>query len=401
MKALATPTKTIDVTHVIPYMHPKSGGPPVVVDRLCRQLVKRDFRVRVVTTDLFAQDETTTAWAEPFRSAYAMDVYPASGPGSFGYSRALKLQMESIVAQSRLVVLHTVWTYVSLVAAKACQRQGVPYLVMPHGMLDPASMGRKPWKKQLYGSLFEWRNLRRAAGMIYTHAEEERLAAESVSGLPRSFLMPLGADEPPVASRDELAGEFFAAHPELKDRELVVFLGRLHSKKGLDLLIPAMQTLAHARPAAHLVLVGQGSPEYERELHALAAKWNVAGRITWTGSLSGREKWAALSAGKVFALPSYQENFALVVVEALRLGLPVVLSRRVNICPDIVQAGAGLECALNPVSVAETLTEYLEHPQLAHEAGERGQALVAQHYTWPRAADRFVEIYHQVIDQNH
>src|SRR5262249_32164051 len=142
-------------------------------------------------------------------------------------------------SSSRLVHLHTLWTYPTWAAVRACRRHNVPYVVMPHGMIDPNSLARKQLKKYLYGNLIEWRNLRGAHAMLYTHEEEQRLAESTVRGLPRGYVASLGCDDPPEADRGHLAEEFLSKRAELRGKRIVLFLGRLHPKKGLDLLLGA------------------------------------------------------------------------------------------------------------------------------------------------------------------
>ena len=343
---------TFDVLHVVPYMHPRAGGPPVVVDRLCRRLTDRGWTSRVISTDTFS-DPGDRSWLEAYEGHYPLEVYPSRGPGSYSYSRSLAAQLDRLVPQCRLVHLHTVWTYPTWAAMKACRRHGVPYVVMPHGMLDPYSLERKWLKKQLYGRLIEWPNLRRAKAMIYTHDAERQLAESSIAGLPSGYIVPLGSDEPPQAGRNVLAEEFLCEHPHLRGRAVVTFLSRLHPKKGLDLLIPAFADLVTRRPSAHLVLVGPGEESYVQRLRQMVEQFSIAESVTFIGPLEGRAKWAALAASNVFVLPSFQENFAIVVVEAQRMGVPVVLSRRVNIWEDIVSGGGGVACDLNLQSISD------------------------------------------------
>src|SRR5262249_22116478 len=153
---------------------------------------------------------------------------------------------------------------------RACRNAQVPYIVMPHGMLDPHSLKRKWLKKQLYGRFVEWPNLRRARAVVYTTLEERRLAESSVAGLPPAYMVPLGADDPPAAPNAELAEEFLQAHPQLRGKVLVTFLSRLHPKKGLDLLIPGFALLATQHPDAQLVLVGPGEADYVLQLRQIA-----------------------------------------------------------------------------------------------------------------------------------
>lgn len=386
-----------DILHVIPYMHPDAGGPPVVVDRLCRMLVARGWKVHVLTTDALAPPGDG-AWTERYRDGYPLSIHPGRGPGAFGYSASLRRAMESLVAESRLVHVHTLWTYPGWQAMRVCRALRVPYLVMPHGMLDPNSLGRKWLKKRLYGAALEWPNLRRAAGMLYTHEEEQRLAEASVRGLPRGWVAPLGSDVPPEAPRHLLAEEFLRTQPELRGHRLVVFLGRLHAKKGLDLLIPAFAQTVACSPDVRLLLIGDGSPSYTRQLRQEVARAGLETAVTFAGMLSGRAKWAALAAASLLALPSYQENFGLVVVEALALGVPVILSRRVNLWRDVVQAGAGFDCDLTPTSLAEAMLGLLNAPDAGEEVGRQGQRLVERQFTWSHHAACVEEAYRLVLD---
>ena len=388
--------RIIDVRHVIPYMHPAAGGPPVVVDRLCRVLPDHGYRCHVASTDMFART-VDRAWLQQFQGSYPVTICKSRGPGTYSYSRELFAQLDGLVAKSHLVHLHTVWTYPTWAAMRVCRRHRVPYIVMPHGMLDPHSLERKWTKKQLYGRLIEWPNLRRANGMVYTHQAEQELAEASVSGLPTGFIVPLGTDDPPQASREILADEFLSANPVLRDKDLIVFLSRLHSKKGLDLLIPAFARVAARHPRAHLVLVGPGDPSYIASLQHLAAQQGVAARCNFTGPLEGRAKWTALAAATVFALPSYQENFALVVVEAQRMGVPVLISRRVNIWQDIVTAGGGVVAELSIGGVTDSLESLFADRSSASIMGRRGQQFVSAHYRWDLSAQALSRVYQQVL----
>jgi glycosyltransferase involved in cell wall biosynthesis len=376
----------VNITHVVPYMHPNAGGPPVVVDRICRRLAARGHRVRVITTDALAGGGP--GWERAYADGgYELDVHRATGRGPFAYSRTLAAALRAAAAESDLVHLHTVWTYPTLRAAWACRKAGTPYLVMPHGMLDPNSVRRKRVKKWLYAKFVEAPNLRRAAGLVYTHPEEERLARQSVSGLPGGRIVPLAADEPPTDDRDRLAAEFFAGHPELTGSKIVLFLGRLHPKKGLDLLLPAFAEVAHRVPEARLVLVGPGDPAYTARLVARAAAAGIAERVAFLGPLTGRDKWAALAAARAFALPSYQENFAITVVEALAVGTPVLLSRRVNIWSEVEAAGAGVISELDTALIAGNLLKVIGNAEFAGLLGNNGRALVRQTYNWDRTTD--------------
>ena len=384
------------ILHLIPYMHPSAGGPPVVVHQWCSELTRRGWSPEVLTTDAYAP-ESDKAWIDEYRRSYPIEIGLHFGPKGYGYSPELKKMLVQRLAQCDLVHVHNIWSYCNRLAARLCVQRGIPYLVSPHGMLDPHSIGRKPWKKQLYGRLFEWPALRRASGLVFTHAEEERLARATCPRLPKGCVVPLGTAEPPSKSRDELAAIFMQSWPKLRDRVRIVFLSRLHSKKGLDLLLPAFQqVLLHQRDSM-LVLAGPGEPDFVQWINATAASLGIADRTVLTGPLSGETKWAALAAGDVYVLPSYQENFAIALVEALRVGTPVVCSRRVNIWSDLDAARAVTVCDLSADSVARSILELLQNPLLASEQGQRGAVFAAANYTWSRSVDRLEETYREVV----
>lgn len=384
------------VLHISPYMHPAAGGPPVVVDRLCRQLALRGWPVEVVTTDHMAPS-TDRQWVNSYADAYPIRVLSSGELGGWRCSAAACAAIEAAVLRARLVHLHCLWSRVNRLAAKFCGKHAVPYLVMPHGMLDPHSLARKRYKKMLFGALIEWSHLRGAAGMIYTHAEERRLAESMVTRLSDGHVVPLATDDPPQIERARLAARFLQEYPHLSDNQLVVFLSRLHEKKGLDLLIPAFATVVRNNPKAHLLLVGHGEASYTQQLRDRVGQYQLESQVTFTGPRTGDAKWSVLAAGTVFVLPSYQENFAIAVAEAMTMGLPIVLSGRVNICGDVVAAGAGIECELNPPAIAAAIFQVLSDSGLAKSMGDAAQNAARKQYTWSNSASVTEGVYQKYL----
>ena len=207
----------------------------------------------------------------------------------------------------------------------------------------------------------------------------------------------MGSDPPPNLPRKQLAEGFLQRFPDLRNRKLVLFLSRLHPKKGLDLLIPAFRAVVSTHRDAHLVLVGPGDGDYIASIRCLVHREGLADHTTITGPLFDQAKWEALAAASMLVLPSYQENFALVVAEAMRLGLPIVLSRRVNIWSDVVEAGAGAVCDLTADSVAHVIIHYLDNPIVAEQAGRQGQRLATESFNWDRTAAAVDEVYRNVL----
>ena len=377
-------------------MHPSAGGPPVVVDHWCAELQRRSCEVEVLTTNAYATTGDTS-WEVHYRSAYPITVLSSCGPRGYGYSRRMSALLRRKLRSCDLVHVHNVWSCCNRLAAVHCVAAGVPFVVSTHGMLDPHSMGRKPWKKQVYGRFVEFPALRKAAAVIFTHQEEERLARITCARLPTGHVVSLGTEEPPSENRAQLTDSFLTRFPQLQDSERIVFLGRLHSKKGLDLLVPAFAEVAKHRSNVKLILAGPGDDSYRKSLIELSKSLHIQDRVCFTGALSGQDKWAALAAADVYVLPSYQENFVISLVEALRVETPVVCSRRVNIWSDLKAADAVSVCELSTESVAKSILGLLQNPGHASDQGKRGANFAAANYTWTRSVDRLVEVYDNVV----
>jgi glycosyltransferase involved in cell wall biosynthesis len=210
-------------------------------------------------------------------------------------------------------------------------------------MLDPwfkRTYPIKHAKKWLYWPWAEYRVLRDASSVLFTCEEERRLARNSF-WLYRCHerVVTLGISRP-VGDATAQRELFLERFPQCRGKRIVLFLGRIHEKKGCDLLIRAFAPVASSHPDLQLVMAGPEQQDSAR-WHNLANDLGVADRIVWTGMLAGDLKWGALRAADAFALPSHQENFGIAVVEALACGVPVLISREVNIWREIVEAGAG------------------------------------------------------------
>jgi len=243
------------------------------------------------------------------------------------------------------VFVEGIWQYHDFAAWRVFPALGKAYHLFPHGMLDPWFKIRYPLKhikKVLYWLPFEQHVLRRAASVIFTCEDERLRAAQSFRPYRcRERIATLGIAAPagePAALRERFLAEF----PGLRERRLLLFLGRLHEKKGCDLLLRAFAEIARGTPDLHLVMAGPDHTGWRSTLEALAAELGIAESVTWPGMLQGDLKWGAYHAAEVFVLPSHQENFGVVVAEALACSLPVLISDQVAIWREVVADNAGM-----------------------------------------------------------
>ena len=321
-------------------MNPALGGLTACIHSLTPALAALGHQSEIVCVD--APDA-------PFLPAIAVPVH-ALGPARLGYAFAPRLLpwLQSERRRFDVVLVHGLWQYHGRATQLALAAPGSPpYFVFAHGMLDSwfkRTYPLKHFKKWFYWWLAERRVLRSAAAVLFTCEAERVLARESFAGSSyRERVVTFGTAEPPGDPARQRAA-FLLRHPELGHRPFWLYLGRIHPKKGVDLLIAAYARLAAGDTALPLlVMAGPCADDgYLRDLQQQAATTCPAGAVLWPGMLTGDIKWGALRSAEVFVLPSHQENFGIAVVEALACGTPVLISDQVNIWREIAADGAGL-----------------------------------------------------------
>jgi glycosyltransferase involved in cell wall biosynthesis len=325
------------ILHILPSVDPKGGGPMEGVRQRGLRLMEMGHQVEALSLD----DP-----ASPFLSGYGLPVY-ALGPSTGGYRFNSRLVpwLHEHAKEYDAIVVNGLWQYHSFGAWRALHRMKLPYFVFTHGMLDPwfrHTYPLKHLKKRLYWPWAEYRVLRDAQAVLFT-SEEERLLARESFGLyrVREAVVAYGTTTPPCDA-EILRAHFYAAHPELRGKRLLLFLSRIQEKKGCDLLIEAYANVAGLNPNLHLVMAGPDQTGWMATLQAQAGRLGIAKRVSWPGMLQGAMKWGAFYASEAFVLPSHQENFGIAVAEALGCGLPVLISDKVNIWREIKADGAGI-----------------------------------------------------------
>jgi glycosyltransferase involved in cell wall biosynthesis len=322
----------LKILQMVQTLDPSTGGVVRAVTTLSRALVSLGHSVEIV-----ALDEPASPWL----AGIGIPIHALrSGLTSYRYSKNLLPWLRKHGGKYDRVIVHGIWQYLSFAAWRRYAGTEIPYYVFPHGMLDPwfkRTFPLKHLKKWLYWPWADYRALRNARAVIFT-SEEERKEARKSFWLyrAREAISPLGVEAP--ASQDSAAANVFLARfPDLRNLRFVLFLGRLHPKKGCDLLIDAFSHVPNTDLA--LVLAGPDQIGWERELRERAV--SLGRRVAFVGMLEGEMKRDAFVAADAFILPSHQENFGMSVAEALSFGLPVLISNRVNIWREIDSDGAG------------------------------------------------------------
>ncbi len=298
--------------------------------------------------------------------------------------------LEPAVRTSNVVHIHGLWQGHTRQAARLARRYRVPHLIAAHGMAEPWALRHKAIKKKLYTAIVEGKNLRHADCL---HALSRPEVGHLRALAPRATvcLVPNGVNLAPLEhlpSRAVLEAEY----PELAGKFLLLFLGRLHVKKGLDLLAQAIALLSNDHPSIHLLLAGHDDGALQPFLNQMK-EFGQLDRVTCLGHVSGEQARKAWGAADAFVLPSYSEGFSMAILEALACRLPVLATTACHF-PELADADAGIVVEPNAEAVSSGLRELLERsPEERQGLGQRGRELVERRYTWDRQAERLAEVY--------
>ncbi len=359
------------------------------------------FQVRVLALRDCRSDEDLPHW-RPLTA----QVCPILGPASFGYSFALARCLATI--NPSLAHAHGLWKYPILAAANWARNAKIPYIVSPHGMLEPWALSQSPFRKKLAGWLYQNRCIRGAACIHATSPME----AESVrlAGFRNPIaVIPNGVELPPKAESRKQKAEI----------RTVLFLSRIHPKKGLLNLVRAWAIVQGTRPRDHettgqqtsgrwsvvsgrpsdwrLVIAGPDEKGHLEEVKAEGTRLKIGDHLEFVGPVDGKAKWDLYQSADLFVLPSFSENFGLVIAEALACGVPVITTRATP-WEELEQHRCGWWIDTGVEPLVDALKDAMNRPVgELHEMGRRGRALVEAKYTWPPVARQMVEVYQWVL----
>jgi len=377
------------ILRVISSVNPKGGGPIEGVKQLYAPMRALGVNLEVACCD---------AADAPWLVSCGLPIVHALGPAksNYGYTPRLLPWLRENARRFDAVIVNGIWQYHGLAVRQALAGTKVPYFVFTHGMLDPwfkHTYPLKHLKKWLYWPFAEYRVLRDARAVIFTCEEERLLARQSFWLYRANEAVTSYGTSSPADNGDQLARRFLAVHPQLEGKRIALFLSRIHEKKGCDLLLEAFAQVVEKDKRLHLVMAGPDQMGWTAILKAQAEKLGISDRITWPGMLQGDDKSGAFYAAEVFCLPSHQENFGIVVAEALACGKPVLISNKVNIWREIESDAAGFVDEDTVGGTVQNLQRWLAMDTGGYVAmSERARQCFATRFHIQRAAERLVEI---------
>jgi glycosyltransferase involved in cell wall biosynthesis len=383
------------IIHVIATLDPAAGGPASVAIRLAAAQAGLGNEVHILS---YGDEESERRARESAESiphltdVHLHRIHPAGILERLVGSRACRL-FDRLSADAHFVHAHGLWETFIWRTLRMAHLRGVPYCVRPAGMLDRWSMDQKKWKKRLALVFTQKRMLDRAA-FIHLLNQDEIGEMTPLSLRAPIRVIPNGVFLEEVEAL-AASGGFREKLAKLGQRRFILFLSRLHYKKGLDILAEAFELISRKVPDVDLVVAGPDYGARDSFVKAVEAK-GLGGRIHVVGPLYGRDKYAALGDAACFCLPSRQEGFSVAILEALACGVPVVVSQPCHF-PEIGGAGAGIVTSLRPAEVAVGVLEILESPKKAAGMAAKAKQLVEKSYTWQSIALRTIEAYALVL----
>ena len=389
------------IIHIIPSISLIYGGPSQMVLGLAPALAKEGIEVTVITTDSNG-DTGQKPLDVPLNSPVKQDgyeiIYFRCAPfRRYKFSLDLLNWLKRHACEFDLAHIHALFSPVSSAAATICRQQKLPYILRPLGTLDPADLRKKQLLKKLYAAIIERQNLASAAAIHFTSDQEAKISSRFGVNT-QDLVIPLGVVPPKFTNdkQDSLVRNQLGIPSHVP---VILFMSRIDPKKGLNLLIPALEKLLAIGCNFHFVLAGTNpqDPDYEQNIISQIQNSPLRSHSTITGFVTGELKASLLQAADVFVLPSYYENFGIAVAEAMVAGIPVVISDQVHICHQIRESESGWVGELNVQVLVNLLQEALENPQERQRRGLNAQQYALQNYSWNAIARQTIAAYQQIL----
>lgn len=386
------------ILHVIPSVSAVRGGTSRAVLDMVLALRQTGVDAEIATTN----DDGSETLSVPLQQLIEHEKVPVRffsrlsvnivSLREFNFSGSLTRWLWQNIENYDLVHVHALFSYPSTMAMVVARIKKVPYLIIPHGLLCEWSLQQSTRKKQLFMNLIERRNLSHSRALHLTSIKEKQEVA-ALNFSTQSFVLPLGLDVPKLVKS---ASQRLRENLNIVDSApIILFMGRIHRKKGLDYLIPALAKIRHV--PFHFVLAGCGDPDYESEIDALIESSGIAERTYRTGFVEGAQKDVVLQGSTIFALTSHSENFGVAVLESLAAGLPVVLTPGVALSEMVEQHRLGRISRLEIDEISDTILNLLEDTETVQLISLRARRFILKNYTWEKIASDLSKDYQAIL----
>lgn len=386
------------ILQIIPSISLVYGGPSQMVLGLSAALAAKNIDVTIITTNSngdIGQPPLDVPLNQPIKqNGYQIIYFRCSPFRRYKFSLSLLQWLNANAQQFDIAHIHALFSPVTTLAATIARGHKLPYIIRPCGVLDPADLQKKKQLKQIYATLLERPNLAGAAAIHFTSKQEAKISERFGLGctakmsVPRDLVIPLG-----------VTAGLFPKRLRESQVPIILFMSRIEPKKGLDLLIPALESILESGVEFQFILAGSNpqDADYETGIKVKIQNSILGKYTTITGFVSGDRKNELLTNADLFVLPSYYENFGIAVAEAMAAGVPVAISDRVHISEDIQQAEAGWVGPLEVRAIANSIKSALLNPEERQRRGLNGKEYAKKHYNWEAIAQQTIDAYQQIL----
>lgn len=390
------------VLHIIPSIATIRGGPSQAILEMVKALRENDIDAEIITTNDNGEGLLNVPLGKfidyqqvpiQFFSRFSP---PINAIREFSYSRDFTIWLWQNIRNYDLLHIHGIFSYTPTIAMAIARMQKIPYIVRPFGLLCEWSLQQKKCKKKLYLQLIEKANLNNTQYIHFTSITEQK-EASPLNLTSSSFVLPLGIYTPQriLNAREKLQKHLNIPH----DEAIILFLSRLHYKKGLDYLIPALGKLSNYQFT--FILAGSGDPDYETEVKTLVTTHGIQDKTHFVGFIKGEFKDLLMQGSDIFALTSYSENFGISVLESLAAGVPVIVTPGVALSDIVQQQHLGYVTELNVNAIAATIQNFLDNPQESENMGDRARQFILDNYTWDKISLKMISVYEKIIQSSY
>jgi len=380
---------------VTPYLGSSYGGVSKMVTEIVQSLGQINISIDLVTTNansLETLDINLEKWIS--YKGYRVKYFPCWHRNDLILSQPLIAWLNQHITDYNLVHIHTVFSPMMSLVSWICRINKIPYIITPHGMLEPWALSYKAWKKGLYYTLIDEPSLHKASA-IQGISRSETSNLKSLRLKSPIILIPNGIHEQDFKSLPQ-PEIFYQSFPHTRNKTLILFLGRIDPKKGLDLLAPAFAKVHAQFPETHLIVAGPDNINFLPTAKSYFSEAACSHAVTFTGMLTGATKYAALAAANIYVAPSYSEGFSMSVLEGMAAALPCVITTGCNF-PEAAVAEVASVVDINTEQIANALINLLQNPLKAKEMGDRARQFILDNYTWDRIALKMISVYEDLI----
>ncbi|HLP90976.1 MAG TPA: hormogonium polysaccharide biosynthesis glycosyltransferase HpsP [Nostocaceae cyanobacterium] len=387
------------ILQIIPSISLVYGGPSQMILGLAPALARAGVEVTVLTTNSNGdngQKPLDVPLNYPIQQDGYQIIYFKCAPfRRYKFSIGLLNWLQNHIHEFDLAHIHALFSPLSSASAMICRQANLPYILRPLGTLDPADLRKKKQLKKIYAAICERDNLAGAAAIHFT-SQQEAEVSERFKIITHDLVIPLGVKSV-VGGKEDIRNKLNIP----ADKPLILFMSRVDPKKGLDLLIPALEKLLIDNYQFHFVLAGTNpqDPVYEQKIKSKIANSALKPHTTLVGFVTGELKASLLQTADVFVLPSYYENFGIAVAEAMVAGIPVIISDQVYISPQVIESQSGWVGKTETESIINLLKEALENPQERQHRGENAKKYALKNYSWDAIAQQTIQAYQHILER--